>query len=105
MITSSPASTPGSGTSSSATTPSPLNTAARISGGSCGRGGAATTTWGATRPPKCQPRDAEDQQRRKEHDRPDGVDLRRHPELDLRIDVGRKGRLVTDREPGDDELV
>ena len=29
----------------------------------------------------------------------------RDPELDLGVDVGRQGRLVADREPGDDELV
>ncbi len=55
--------------------------------------------------PSASPAMPEDQQRRDEHHRADRVDLGRHAELDLRVDVGRQRRLVADREPGDDELV
>ena len=99
--TSSSASTAGSATSSRRTTPPPWKTAARI-----------TPPPGPVLAPRTpvgraedERGDGEDEQRGDEHDRGHRVDLGRHPELDLRVDVRSQSRLVADGEPGDDELV
>ena len=100
MMTSSSASTVGSGTSSRRTTPAPWKTAACIRPPPPVRelGDAASRS---RRTRQDERRDPEDQQGGDEHDRGHGVDLGRDAELDPRVDVGRQRRLSADREPGD----